>query len=64
MSEITDTERLEWLIKRGYTPAKWRPLEKGEDPRSASENGLVYVGMGGREEIDQAIKPHLQPSTT
>lgn len=54
-SEITDTDRLEWLIKNGYTPAKWRPWALG-DPDSA--NGMTMVGIGTRKEIDEAMTRH------
>lgn len=56
--DITDTDRLNWLIAHGYTPAKWRPWKPG-DPESL--NGGTMVGWGGREEIDAAI---LRPSNT
>ncbi|MDP1774250.1 MAG: hypothetical protein Q8L15_18435 [Methylobacter sp.] len=53
--EITDTDRLDWLIKNGYTPAKWRPWTLG-DPDSKS--GMTMIGLGTRKEIDDAIVRH------
>lgn len=52
----TDTERLDWLIKEGYSPAKWRSWLGADDSALPGRNGMVFVGMGGREEIDAAIK--------
>ena len=50
--KITDTIRLNWLIKNGYTPAIWRPVTYAE-PMTPS--GYVWVGRGTRKEIDIAI---------
>jgi hypothetical protein len=54
---MTDTERLDWLLKMGYTPAKWRPWVPGDGPTS---NGMVYLGQGTRDEIDAAIQAQKQ----
>jgi len=48
-----DTVRLNWLLKMGYTPAKWRPWVLGDPP---TRNGMVYLGKGTRDEIDAAMQ--------
>lgn len=50
-----DTRRLNWLIKNGYTPARWRPWTPADGPHDKFPNGMVMVGMGGRAEIDAAL---------
>lgn len=49
----SDTKRLNWLIKNGYTPAKWRPWTPADGPNHSS--GYVFLGRGGRREIDRAM---------
>jgi hypothetical protein len=50
---FTDTERLNWLIANGYTPAKWKCPQTAEEVKD--RNGLVYVGLGERDQIDEAM---------
>lgn len=50
-----DTVRLNWLIKHGYTPAKWRPWQPSDGPASRFPNGQVSLGRGSRLEIDLAM---------
>lgn len=52
--KITDKQRLEWLIKKGYTPCRWRyPRDPMEH---VGTNGMVWVGPGKRKEIDKAMR--------
>ncbi len=51
--QFTDTQRLEWLIRHGYTPAIWRNWQPGEP---LTKNPMVFVSKGGRREIDAAME--------
>lgn len=52
-----DRARLNWLIRGGYTPGIVRPADE-DDLRAGRgrESGYVHLGLGGRPEIDAAMK--------
>lgn len=54
--ELTDTDRLEWLIAGGYCPSEWRPATR-EELRAGlgRENGQIMTGLGDRKTIDAAM---------
>jgi hypothetical protein len=53
MKPITDTDRLDWLIAHGRTPAKWRPYKRGDRTPVQSQTFLAH---GTRLEIDEAMR--------
>lgn len=55
-----DSRMLDWLIRSGYTPGKWRALYAWEHQSCAAGNGLVCVGRGGRREIRKAMNNERQ----
>lgn len=54
--DITDTDRLNWLIAGGYCPAEWRPATR-EELRAGwgRDNGQIMIGLGDRRTIDTAM---------
>lgn len=51
-----DRARLNWLVERGYAPARWRPAnyEECRAGRAAS-NGMILTGPANRSTIDRAM---------
>lgn len=58
MNKPTDTQMLNWLIRNGYAPAKWRPWMPSDGPVGDFPNGAVCLGRGGRRDIRKAMKAH------